>query len=149
MQPTAQYRTHRRVLTLSALVIMVAPGLAPPAHAQGLFGRIGRALERIEQKATDIESSAASLERSVTQVRQVADGIDRTADRASTILGTGQPDDDPTDAGLDGSPMSATTDWEAESAGMLPDHPNMADPNEPMPMMPDAPVPNTTQTPRR
>lgn len=149
MQPTAQYRIHRRMLTLSALVIMVAPGLAPPVHAQGLFGKLGRALERIEQKATDIESSAASLERSVTQVRQAADEIDRTADRASDILGTGQPEEDAIDAGLDDGSMSAPTDWEAEDAGMMPDTPGMADPAEPMPMTPDAPAPDNPQPPLR
>lgn len=114
MQPTAHFRIHRRVLTLSAVAIMVSPGLAPPAHAQGLFGR-----------------------------------IDRTADRASAILGTGQPDDDATDAGLDGESRSGATDWGPEDARMIPDQPELADPAEPMPMAPDGAAPNTSQLPRR
>jgi hypothetical protein len=126
---------------------LVVPGLAPPAQAQGLFGRIGRALERIEKKASDIENSAASLERSVTQVKRAADEIDRTADTASAILTTGQPEDEASDAVLDDESMSAATDWEAQDAGMVPDQPGMADPVEPITL--DAPAPNNPQPPHR
>lgn len=147
MKPTAQYRFHRRTLALSAAAILVAPALAPPAQAQDLFGRIGRALERAEKKATDIQTSAASLERSVTQVKQAADEIDRTADTASAILGTAQRKDDATDAGLDGDPMADAMDWSDEDAGMMPDQQGMADTAEPI--TPEAPAPDSPQPPPR
>ena len=138
MMPTAQYPIHRRLLALGAAAIIVAPALAPPAQAQGLLGRIGRTIERIEKKATDIETSAARLERSVAQAKQVADAIDRTVDTASTMIGLSPPEDDATEAGVDSASPDAPLG-----------EPDLADPAEPMPMMPDADAPGSPQPLRR
>lgn len=117
----------RKVLLLSATLAASIPVLSAPVNAQGLLSRIGRTLERIEQKTAEIENKAATLERSVTQVKQAADGIDRTVETAGALLSGDQEGGDQVDMAGDTGAMQPTEAWQAEEAAMMPGQPLAAE----------------------
>lgn len=149
MKQTSQYSANRRLLALTAAAALIAPGLAAPVQAQGLFGRIGRALERVERQAADIETTAATLERSVNQVKQAADGVDRTADTAAAMLGRGDGGDVRSDPEMAVGSMSEAKEWTEDQTGMMPDPQASAGMDEPAPMMPEEPASSQLSMPRR
>lgn len=116
-------QSGRTAILIGATMAVLIPALSAPANAQGLLGRIGRVLERIEQKTTSIENKATTLERSVTQVKQAADGIDRAVETAGALFGADGDGDDQADMAGDPLAMSQTEEWQAEEAMMMPDQP--------------------------
>ena len=119
MNAISKGRSLRRLIVLGvAGAAVLVPTLPAPAEAQGLLRRLGRTIERLEQKTADIENKAAVLERSVTQVKQAADGLDRTADTAGALLGGDQ-----ADMAGDTGAMQPAEAWQAEEGAMMPGQP--------------------------
>ncbi|AUX69705.1 hypothetical protein CHX26_09520 [Porphyrobacter sp. HT-58-2] len=142
-------KSGRTAILISATLAALILALSAPANAQGLLGRIGRALERIEQKTTEIENNAATLERSVTQVKQAADGIDRTVETAGALFSADGDGDDQADMPGDTGAMQTTEAWQAEEAAMMPGQPPAVEAADAVQPVPQDTVSPSKKEPRR